>query len=97
MKLKSIMYAMAYGKSVKSLKRAEGARRVKQAKVLLNEYCDRNKSKALTWLDRYGSSSEKLAQSFNVSKERCDELHSTFHYNFPDLEERVVVHYNETK
>lgn len=34
MKLKSIMYALGYGKSRKSLVRSEGARRVKQAEEL---------------------------------------------------------------
>lgn len=97
MKLKSIMYAISYGKSVETLKRTEGARRVKQAKVLLKERCDRNITKALTWMDRYGSSSENLSQRFNVSKERCNELHSTLHYNFSDLEERVAAHCNEAK
>lgn len=35
MKLKSIMYALGYGKSRKSLVRSEGSRRVKQAEKLL--------------------------------------------------------------
>lgn len=97
MKLKSIMYAISYGKSVKTLKRTEGARRVKQAMKEVKIRCARNEVKSLTWMERYGSSSENLAQSFNVSKERCDEFHSTFHYNFADLGERVAAQYNETK
>ena len=53
MKLKSIMYALDYGKSEKDLKRSDGARRVKQAKTLMNE---RVAAKTYSFCERYGSS-----------------------------------------
>lgn len=54
MKLKSIMYALGYGKSRKLLVRSEGARRVKQAENMCNL---RNLQKNLSFIDRYGSNS----------------------------------------
>ena len=47
------MWALAYGKSEKALKRSDGARRVKQAKTLMNE---RVAEKTYSFCERYGSS-----------------------------------------
>ncbi|AGN51538.1 hypothetical protein VPLG_00099 [Vibrio phage eugene 12A10] len=55
MKLKSIIHALAYGKSRPALVRSEGARRVKQAEVMMNL---RQTQKTLTYLHRYGSDSK---------------------------------------
>lgn len=54
MKLRSIMYALGYGKSRRFLVRSEGARRVKQAEVMM---CLRQTDKTLSFIDRYGSNS----------------------------------------
>jgi len=58
MKLKSIIHALAYGKSRPSLVRSEGARRVKQAEVMMNL---RKVQKTLSYCAAYGTDS-KLGQ-----------------------------------
>lgn len=52
MKLKSIIHALAYGKSRTSLVRSEGARRVKQAENISNL---RKVQKTLSYCTAYGS------------------------------------------
>ena len=52
MKLKSIISALAYGKSRPSLVRSEGARRVKQAEVMMNL---RQTQKTLSYCTAYGT------------------------------------------
>ncbi|CAL9964675.1 hypothetical protein VPHF99_0094 [Vibrio phage F99] len=52
MKLKSIIHALAYGKSRPSLVRSEGARRVKQAEVMMNL---RKVQKTLSYCTAYGT------------------------------------------
>ena len=69
MKLRSIMYALSYGKSRKTLVRSEGSRRVKQAEKKLLEL--RNLQKVWSYCKRYGNSSNlRQYNSFVVSKER---------------------------
>lgn len=57
MKLKSIMYALGYGKSRKQLVRSEGARRVKQAEKISDT---RRRMNYATFGLRYGMSFEKI-------------------------------------
>lgn len=72
MKLKSIMYALGYGKSREQLVRSGGARRVKQAENLMNL---RKLQKTLSFVGNYGSDG-----SFNVKgiKERSLSAPRTF-------------------
>ena len=53
MTLKEISHALAYGKSITSLKRSEDARRVKLA---MKMNLRRRQGKLLTFCERYGSS-----------------------------------------
>lgn len=84
MKLRSIMYALAYGKSRKSLVRSGGARRVKQAEKLADL---RKIKRNLTFCERYVSvtpitrnsalgSSQKWLHSIKESFV-CDKLLNT--------------------
>jgi hypothetical protein len=52
MKLKSIMYALDYSKSPKQLSRTEGARRVKQASVMMK--C-RKTQQLISYVGDYGT------------------------------------------
>ena len=71
MKLKSIMHALSYGKSRKSLVRSEGARRVRQAEKKLSEL--RKLQKVWSYCERYGSSSQlQQCHSYEVFKQRSD-------------------------
>ena len=71
MKIKSIMYAIGYGKSLCALRRSEGARRVKQAIVMSEDRKRlRQAQKSLEFPFRYGSSAKKL-ESF-ICEEEAD-------------------------
>jgi hypothetical protein len=72
MKLKSIMYALGYGKSRKVLVRSEGARRVKQAEKAMNL---RQVQKNLSFIDRYGSSGY-FCNTPTLTKEQAVQLRS---------------------
>ena len=72
MKLKSIMYALAYGKSRKVLVRSEGARRVKQAEKLAEL---RQLHKELTFCERYGSSTNlQQYQVYEILRENSNNV-----------------------
>ncbi len=73
MKLKSIMYALGYGKARKQLVRSEGARRVKQAEKMAYERCK---------ILRDGTNTV-----VHISKERSQGLTGTFKYMFGDFDE----------
>ncbi len=62
MKLKTILYSIAYNlHTLEALKRSQGARRVKQANVMLEERTRlRQAQKALAYPFRYGSSNQAL-------------------------------------
>lgn len=55
MKIKSITYALMYGRDPETLKRTEGARRVKQAMKHV-----RGLHKQLNFISNYGSSSKDI-------------------------------------
>ncbi|MCP4985583.1 MAG: hypothetical protein GY928_05770 [Colwellia sp.] len=63
MKLKTIMYALAYGRSPEALKRSEGARRVQQGNHMLEERTRlRQAQKSLEFPFRYGGSVKEFKE-----------------------------------
>ena len=68
MKLKAIMYALAYKANEAELKRKEGARRVKQAQKLMWE---RKAEKMIMFPSRYGCSSKAL---YELTQQRQESL-----------------------
>ena len=92
MKLRSIMYALAYGKSRKSLVRSEGARRVKQAEKLAEL---RKVQKNLTFVERYGSSPNlEQIQLHKVLRESSNNVLGIeiLRGDFNILEEKMAVY-----
>ncbi|AUR94321.1 hypothetical protein NVP1193O_190 [Vibrio phage 1.193.O._10N.286.52.C6] len=93
MKLKSIIHALAYGKSRPLLVRSEGTRRVKQAEVMMNL---RQTQKTLTYLHRYGVDGKLKVVGV---KKRSVSTPKTFgvkygqgsNINFSDVEERLLA------
>ena len=93
MKLRSIIHALAYGKSRPSLVRSEGARRVKQAEVMMNL---RQVQKNLTYLHRYGTDGKLDVVGI---KKRSESAPKTFavkygqgiDIDFSEVEERLLA------
>ncbi len=78
MKLKTIMYSLAYGRSPEALKRSEGARRVQQGNRMLEERTRlRQAAKSIDFIHNYGVSSKELSNIVhrtNVKDNSIDNL-----------------------
>ena len=93
MKLKSIISALAYGKSRPSLVRSEGARRVKQAEVMMNL---RQVQKTLTYLHRYGVDGKLNVvgvkkRSVSAPKTFGVKFGQSIDIDFSEVEERLLA------
>ncbi|AUR93512.1 hypothetical protein NVP1187O_199 [Vibrio phage 1.187.O._10N.286.49.F1] len=96
MKLKSIIHALAYGKSRPSMVRSEGARRVKQAEVMMNL---RQTQKTLSYCAAYGTHDKLGNFKQEGIKKRPVSAPKTFgvkygqgiDINFSEVEERLLA------
>ncbi len=95
MKLKAITYALMYGRNPETLKRTEGARRVKQASKRVGTL--RNQLKQNNYCNNYGSSSKlekpvKDSEFYSNGKFVGTKVRSKLpEMDFSKLEERLAA------